>query len=283
MPWKCAAHGHKWEATISSRTGSHKTGCAVCSNQQALAGFNDLQTTHPDIAREADFDPTTVLVGSNKKLPWKCAAHGHQWQAIVAHRTGARKPGCPFCSNREVLVGYNDLQTTRPDLVREADFDPTTVTFGSGKKLPWKCTAHGHRWEAVVSSRAIGRGCPQCAETGFNPGDPGWLYLLRHPEWLLLQMGITNHPDRRLKEHENHGWEVLDIRGPMDGYLTQDWEASILRWLTSRNIPRAASGTEESPHFDTPNTGEAWQQSDLTVTSVREIMDLVEADEQRGS
>ena len=38
--------------------------------------------------------------------------------------------------------------------------------------------------------------------------------------------------------------------------------------------------TEESPHFDTPNTGEAWQQSDLNVASVREIMDLVEADEQ---
>ena len=65
----------------------------------------------------------------------------------------------------------------------------------------------------------------------------------------------------------------------MDGFLTQDWEASILRWLTSRKIPRAASGTDESPHFDTPNSGEAWQQSDLNVTSAREIMDLVEADE----
>ena len=66
----------------------------------------------------------------------------------------------------------------------------------------------------------------------------------------------------------------------MDGYLTQDWEASILRWLTSRNIPRAASGTEESPHIDTPNSGEAWQQSALNLKRVREIMDLVEADEQ---
>ena len=103
---------------------------------------------------------------------------------------------------------------------------------------------------------------------------------MRHPEWLLLQVGITNHPDRRLQKHGSNGWEVLDIRGPMDGYLTQNWEASILRWLSSRNIPRAASGTEESPNFDTPNTGEAWQQSDLTVASVREIMDLVEADEQ---
>ena len=148
--------------------------------------------------------------------------------------------------------------------------------------MPWKCAAHEHEWSAAVSERT-GRdktGCQVCAETGFNPEDAAWLYLAHHPKWLLLQIGITNYPDRRLKTHENHGWEVLDIRGPMDGYLTQDWEASILRWLTSRNIPRAASGTEESPHFDTPNSGEAWQQSDLTVTSVREIMDLGEADEQ---
>jgi hypothetical protein len=118
-----------------------------------------------------------------------------------------------------------------------------------------------------------------CAVAGFNPGDPAWLYLARHPEWLLLQVGITNHIEDRLKKHTSNGWEVLDVRGPMDGFLTQQWEASILRWLSSRNIARASSGTSESPHFDNPNFGEAWQESDLNVTSLREIMDLVEADE----
>ena len=148
--------------------------------------------------------------------------------------------------------------------------------------MPWKCAAHGHQWETKVGNRTSTnkRGCPVCAETGFNPGEPAWLYLARHPEWLLQQIGITNHIEGRLKTHASNGWEILDVRGPMDGFLTQKWEASILRWLSSHNIPRAASGTEESPHFDTPNSGEAWQQSDLNVTSVREIMDLVEADEE---
>ena len=125
----------------------------------------------------------------------------------------------------------------------------------------------------------MGSGCPVCAVSGFNPGDSGWLYLMRHPEWLLLQVGITNHPDRRLKKHASNGWEVLDIRGPMDGFLIQHWEASILGWLSSRNIARASSGTSQIPDFDAPNSGEAWQESDLNVTSLREIMDLVEADE----
>jgi hypothetical protein len=279
--WKCAAHGHEWRASPNDRTSGIGTGCPVCSSQRVLAGFNDLQTTHPDIAGEANFDPTSLTAGSDKKMPWKCTAHGHEWKAAVADRTGGNKLGCPVCSNQRVLAGFNDLQTTHPELAKEAQFDPTTLTAGTNKKMPWKCTAYGHRWEATVGNRAgmNNSGCPVCAVAGFNPGDPAWLYLARHPEWLLLQVGITNHIEDRLKKHTSNGWEVLDVRGPMDGFLTQQWEASILRWLSSRNIARASSGTSESPHFDNPNFGEAWQESDLNVTSLREIMDLVEADE----
>ncbi len=279
MPWKCTAHGHVWEASPDGRTGGRKRGCPFCSNLKVLAGFNDLQTKYPDIAREANFDPTTVIAGSGKKMPWKCTAHGHEWKATVDNRTD-KQQGCPFCSNQKVLAGFNDLQTTHPELVAEAMFDPTAVTYGSDRKMPWKCTAHGHEWRASPNNRTAGnkQGCPVCANSGFNPGDPAWLYLARHPEWSLLQVGITNHPGRRLKKHTSNGWEVLDIRGPMDGFLTQQWEASILRWLSFRNIARASSGTSESPHFDNPNFGEAWQESDLNVTSLLEIMDLVEAD-----
>ncbi|MDE0975523.1 MAG: zinc-ribbon domain-containing protein [Candidatus Nanopelagicales bacterium] len=281
LPWKCTAHGHQWEATVKGRTGPGASGCPVCAGKKVLAGFNDLQSKYPEVAAEAMIDPTTVLAHSQKKMPWKCTAHGHEWEIAVANRTSTNATGCPFCSNRKVLAGFNDLQTIFPDIAQEAMFDPSTIMAGSHKKLPWKCNVNGHEWKATALNRTFSKsGCPACAETGFNPGDPAWLYLMRHPEWLLQQIGITNQIEDRLKKHASNGWEVLDIRGPMDGYLTQDWEASILRWLTSRNIPRAASGTEESPHFDTPNTGEAWQQSDLTVTSVREIMDLVAADGQ---
>jgi hypothetical protein len=280
MSWKCTAYGHEWVTSIAKRS-REGTGCPVCSNQIVLAGFNDLQTTHPDLAAEAMFDPTTISVGSNKKMPWQCAAFGHEWKATVSDRSGLNETGCPICSNRKVLVGFNDLQTTHPDLAMEAVFDPTTIVAGSNKKMPWKCAAQGHKWKAVVTSRSgtAKSGCPVCVIGGFNPGIPAWLYLMRHPEWFLVQIGITNHIDDRLKKHASNGWEVLDIRGPMDGVLTQEWEASILRWLSFRNIARASSGTSESPHFDNPNFGEAWQESDFNVTSLREIMDLVEADE----
>lgn len=40
--WKCDK-GHSWEATISTRT-LQNCGCIYCSNQKALAGFNDFET-----------------------------------------------------------------------------------------------------------------------------------------------------------------------------------------------------------------------------------------------
>jgi hypothetical protein len=276
--WKCITYGHEWVTSVAKRS-REGTGCPTCCNQIVLAGFNDLQTTHPDLALEAVFDPTTISAGSNKKMPWKCTDYGHEWKATVSDRSGLNETGCPVCSNRKVLTGFNDLQTTHPDLALEAVFDPTIIVAGSNKKMPWKCAAQGHKWEAIVISRMLGRGCPVCADSGFNPGDPAWLYLAHHPEWRLQQIGITNHIEDRLKRHTSNSWEVLDVRGPMDGFLTQKWEASILRWLSSRNIARSSSGTSESPHFDNPNSGEAWQESDLKVTSLREIMDLVDADE----
>ena len=64
--WICKS-GHTWDTSVSNRT-SNNTGCPVCSNQQALAGVNDLQTKFPDIAAEANgWDPATVIAGSGQK------------------------------------------------------------------------------------------------------------------------------------------------------------------------------------------------------------------------
>ena len=44
----------------------------------------------------------------------------------------------------------------------ERDFDPETLTFGSNKKVWWKCPKE-HEWQASIKERKNGRGCPYCA------------------------------------------------------------------------------------------------------------------------
>lgn len=44
-----------------------------------------------------------------------------------------------------------------------AGYDPSKITYGSAKKVFWKCNK-GHTWEDTPNHRSRGRGCPECAE-----------------------------------------------------------------------------------------------------------------------
>lgn len=100
--WKCEK-GHTWEATIHSRAGRSKAGCPYCSGYRVWAGYNDLATTHPEIAAEWNFEkngdlkPTQVKSGSRTdKVWWKCA-EGHEWQTTVLARAKKNGTNCPVC------------------------------------------------------------------------------------------------------------------------------------------------------------------------------------------
>jgi hypothetical protein len=115
-------------------------------------------------------------------------------------------------------------------------------------------------------------GCPTCSKSGFNPNGEGWLYFLKHDEWEMLQIGITNVPDDRLNRHRRLGWTALELRGPMDGYLTQQWETAILRMLKAKGADLA--NNRIAGKFD--GYSEAWSQSTFPVESIKELMRLTE-------
>jgi len=271
--WKCKL-GHRWRAAIYSRNAGK--GCPICAGLSVLIGFNDLATINPELAAQADgWDPTTVTVGQHQKVSWKCKL-GHRWSAPVYRRTSG--VGCPICSGQAVLIGFNDLATINPALAAEADgWDPTTVTAGSNKNVNWKCEL-GHKWKATISSRTLGTGCPSCAISGFDPNQSGFLYLIDHFELNMFQIGITNKPEDRLSRHARRGWEVIELRGPMDGHLTQNLETSCLHALEKRG---AILGHKAGIHrFD--GYSEAWTKASLNVTSIKQILDWVYEDDSIG-
>lgn len=174
--WRCKVCDHEWQATISSRT--HGGGCPVCAGRKVIAGVNDLASRSPDIAKEWDSEknaplmPDAVAPQSNRRVWWICEK-GHSYQAVVANRTSARV-GCPYCSGKRVLKGFNDLATLLPLVAAEwhptknGALTPEGVTCGSNKRVWWKCGACGHEWKALIYSRAGAQrcGCPRCAQRG---------------------------------------------------------------------------------------------------------------------
>ena len=164
--------GHIPSEGMRSNNYMHGNRCAICHSMQVEKGLNDLATKRPQLAKEwhpiknGDLTPQKVTFKSNKKVWWlgKC---GHEWEATISSRSHSND-GCPFCSNHRVLEGFNDLATTHPELAKQwhptknGTLIPKDILKGYNKKVWWQCE-YGHEWEATVSNRSRGNGCPYCS------------------------------------------------------------------------------------------------------------------------
>ncbi len=270
--WQCPL-GHVWNSPAENRT-LRGLGCPFCSGMRVLTGFNDLKTTHPELAKEAfGWDPEKASKGKRKKVKWKCI-EGHIFEAEIANRTArGRNDSCPVCSNREVLQGFNDLASTHPELSKEASgWNPKEYVAGSEDILKWQCPDK-HQWKASIASRTRNlSGCPTCAKYGFDPNADGFIYFLEQDVWKMYQIGITNYPEKRLSQHRKNDWELLEIRGPMDGHLAQQWETAILRMLKAKGAD--LSNSKIAGKFD--GYSEAWSKATFEVKSIKQMMKLTE-------
>ena len=158
-----------------------------------IEGKNDLATLYPEIAKQFDIEangikPTCVLAHSNKKYFWVCEK-GHRHISTPDHKT--RGNGCPYCSNRAVLPGYNDLATVFPQIAAEWNYSknngtPQNYTYRSRYKANWICSKCGNEWIAKISDRADSKWktCPKCIGTIIGES--------RHKSELKKRGGITN-------------------------------------------------------------------------------------------
>ena len=121
--------------------------------------------------------------------------------------------------------------------------------------MPWKCTK-GHTWKSLIVNRTAGRGCPKCAEYGFNPSKPSWIYLMQRPE--EQQFGITNDIKKRIQHHASFGWHEIDTSGPHNGEEVFETEKKLKNWL------KKEVGV-------IPHRTENWYTSKMEVNSLAEL------------
>lgn len=151
---------------------------------------NSLQYCFPEIA--AEWHPTKngsltsdkVSKAARRKVWWhgKC---GHDWIMAVGDRT--RSPyeapngkvhnpqGCPYCSSKQVLIGFNDLESQYPEIaaewhpIKNGSLRPSDVMPGSNKKVWWLGNC-GHEWESAPNTRCRDNmRCPICFKEKRSP------------------------------------------------------------------------------------------------------------------
>jgi hypothetical protein len=190
-------------------------------------------------AIEAEWHPTLNLpLVFNSSLAtsrryWWLGNCEHEWQAPLHKRQQGSK--CPYCSNKSVLVGFNDLATTRPAIAAEwhptnnGNFTPQQVTFGSSKKIWWVGSC-GHEWEMALAERTTrGAGCHYCSGhrvlKGFND------FASQSPA-LLSQWHPTKNtylPDEVSKKNRKKAWWL--------GECGHEWDSTILSRVNGAGCP----------------------------------------------
>lgn len=91
-------------------------------------GSNDLGPKRPDVARQLDPELNGGLRAEDLHahagaMVWWRGSCGHVWREKVSMRSMRVDDSCPYCKNRKLLRGFNDLATTHSELVAEWDFE----------------------------------------------------------------------------------------------------------------------------------------------------------------
>ena len=178
--------------------------------------------------------PSDISYGSNKRV-WWMGICGHEWQAIVKNRVNGSD--CPYCSRNQLLKGFNDLATLKPELVSEWSeknypLMPDMVLSCTNKSVWWRCI-HGHEWIAKIADRFYGSQCPYCEGhliyKGFND------LASNYPE-LAEEWSEKNAPKRAdevfPKSRENVWWKCR-----VCGY---EWRAVIDSRVKGASCPVCA-------------------------------------------
>lgn len=101
--WKCKKCGYTWKAKIANRVRPGKGGCPACSGKVLAPGINDLATTHPELAKEWDYEknhlvtPKDVMHGTATEYWWICP-FGHESYLKSPNKRTSQHSGCPICN-----------------------------------------------------------------------------------------------------------------------------------------------------------------------------------------
>lgn len=266
--WKCSV-GHSWQQLLRSFLLS-KIRCPVCSGK-LVTRSNCLASSHPDLAKEWNhlrnnsLTPFSFTTKSTRRVWWKCKK-GHEWKASIKKRVFGQQ--CLVCTGKKVS-SENNLAKKFPSVAawwhpNKNNLTPHEILPYSNKKVWWICPQK-HEWEAVITSRVRGNGCPFCSGKKVFKGNS--LYAC-NPE-LASQWSSKNEiksDQVRPNSHLKVWW--ICIKG-------HEWKASIASRNRGRKCPICSNKIVSSANSLTSTNPDLASEWNLARNSPLTPMDVV--------
>ncbi|MFF5111509.1 zinc-ribbon domain-containing protein [Streptosporangium sp. NPDC000509] len=128
-----------------------------------------------------------MMPGCGDVCQWRCRTCGNKWPSKMSARTSANQGGCPKCFDERngLPLPGKSIAELNPEISRQfrrnlerPNRGPEQLRAKSKYLCEWEC-GNGHFWEAIVSDRTAGNGCPKCTTRGKSRLEYGVAELVR--------------------------------------------------------------------------------------------------------
>ena len=170
----------------------------------------------------------------NSYVKIRCPKHGVFCQRAGCHIIGK---GCRDCAaeSRPVVKRQNaakkfvqEAKQVEKHIGRNYSYERSDYK-GAREKLTVTCPIH-EDFEVTPNNHLKGRGCPQCAKTGYNRDAKGFLYVMQCEN--ITKIGITNNNPKyrctKISRSFGKKFSVVWQHCFLNGAIADDMETSLL-------------------------------------------------------
>lgn len=210
---RCKIHDTRYLQTPKNAL-ENKCGCEVCQKGKAAINGKRKRTSDEDFKKQLfekyndEYIPLEPYVTSDTKIKFLHNIKNDKNHTFYSTPNSLLNgQGCGVCTGKQICIGYNDLNTVRPDLSQYLlnYEDGYNVTEFSGKEIDIKCPYCGFIKKMTVRDLSMrGLSCPICSDGISYPNKFMFNILLQikneldfldrewTPDWLHFKLNGKN-------------------------------------------------------------------------------------------
>lgn len=198
---RCLVDNYEWSAAVHDLVNGGN-GCPQCSGkrrwtaEERIEQINELENIE-FVSWVNGYD------SSKSKANLMCSVDNYVWSATVCNIIN-NGHGCPQCSGKRRWTASDRIEQINS--LENIEF----LSWGGEYKNCYskanvRCKVDNFVWSTSVNDLVNGgRGCPRCANGGYDQSKTGCLYALRSECGKYVKVGISNNPSQRHKKLEKY-------------------------------------------------------------------------------
>ena len=222
----CPVHGPFEQSPSSHLLGN---GCPSCGGNKKLDTKSFIEKATAVHGFKYSYDKV-IYKHAHAKIKILCPTHGPFEQSANSHLQGNGCHGCAVESKADTRRATNGQFIEKAREAHGEEYDYSLVDYvNAHSKISVICPTHGP-FEQTPNNHLQGKGCPSCANSGFNPDKPASLYILRATKFNMMKIGISNDVDKRLqtlRRETPFAFELITTKEFTNGQDAYDLEQQL--------------------------------------------------------